>query len=137
VLFYFVGGHVDVMDFSPIREVGSHAKAESCHGQQPRFGPNIRKTKLARTGPQKFRRMYISGGSLHLIMCALCTRIYALIHTNILSQLPPCETALISSGLHEALRFNVYDQAGLLLDCPVVTTKELLEIVQPFKDRED
>ena len=40
------------------------------------------------------------------------------------------------SGLHEALRFNVYDQAGLL-DCPRVTTKELLEIMQPFKDRED
>ena len=110
----------------------------SCHGQQPRFGPNIRKTKLARTGPQKFRRMYISGGSLHYNnVCTLHAHICALIHTNILSQLPPCETALISSGLHEALRFNVYDQAGLLLDCPVVTTKELLEIVQPFKDRED
>lgn len=36
--------------------------------------------------------------------------------------------------LREALRFNVYDHAGLLLDCPAVTTGELLEMIAPFKE---
>ncbi|CAK9051752.1 Sacsin (DnaJ homolog subfamily C member 29) (DNAJC29) [Durusdinium trenchii] len=38
------------------------------------------------------------------------------------------------SVIRQASRFNVYDHAGLLLDCPAVTTGELLEMIAPFKD---
>ncbi|CAJ1388577.1 unnamed protein product [Effrenium voratum] len=38
------------------------------------------------------------------------------------------------SPIREALRFNVYDEAGMLFDCPEVSTEELLQMLRPFKD---
>ena len=37
------------------------------------------------------------------------------------------------SPIRQALRFNVYDHVGLL-ECPSITTKELLSMLEPFKD---